>query len=68
MAKTYSWKSLVNAADPDRNRQEIAYRFSGNRTFFTPRNPYAGAGVSYITDDDGEYITDSDGKPIEFVD
>lgn len=41
--KTYDWKALVAAIDPERAKrvkQETAYEFSNGRKFTRPADPY----------------------------
>lgn len=38
---TIDWKALVIAADPEREKPEIAYEFSDKRKFERKKNPYA---------------------------
>ena len=66
MARHTTWKSLVDQADPSRNSPEVAYKFSGGRDFYNPKNPYASvAGGNYLIDSNGEYVLDSNGNRIE---
>ena len=37
---TIDWGALVDAADPERKKPEIAYEFSNKRKFERKENPY----------------------------
>ena len=42
--RTYSYKQMVERADPKRKTEpEVGYEFSNRRRFVTPKDPYTSA-------------------------